>query len=83
MTAHIHQARVFRLSSGRWSWSYTLPESLVESPDSFPTPYAALTVLYSVLPRPYSLLCEHDPHYVFLGAAMSHIISVNLGRVSS
>lgn len=83
MTAHIHQARVFRLSSGCWSWSYTLPESLVESPDSFSNPYLALASLYSVLPRPYSLLCEHDPHYVFLGAAISQVINFNLGRVSS
>ena len=82
MSAHVHQARVFRLPSGSWSWSYTLPDSTVESPVSFSSPYLALADLRPVLPRPYSLQCEHDPDYIFLGAVTAHVLSVAAKRAA-
>ena len=73
MNTYVHHARVFSLLDGFWSWSYTDCHSGVESvgepPDCFDTPEQALSDLRLFLPRPYRLMCEHEPDYVFYGKA--------------
>lgn len=70
MSVFVHQARVFSLPDGSWSWSYTDRnsgiESVVEPMQSFDTHEQALSDLLGFLPRPYRVSC-YELGWAFVG----------------
>ena len=55
------RARVYQAASGEWAWSIALAGDPVARGAGFESGEDAECDLYEHLPRPYSLILDHDP----------------------
>lgn len=56
-----HRARVYQAASGEWAWSIDLAGEPFARGAGFESGEDAECNLYEHLPRPYSLILDHDP----------------------